>query len=383
MKIVIAPDSFKESLTAKQVAQTIENAFRQHLPSATVIKVPMADGGEGTSQSLIDALAGQWREVMVSGPLGTPVLARYGLVDTTPGNKLAVIEMAEASGLHLVNQSDRNPAHTCSRGTGELIVDALNQGANKIILGLGGSATNDAGTGMLTALGVRFLNEAGQCLPPGGLGLSQLAQVDVSGIDARLADIDLVVACDVDNPLIGEQGASAVFGPQKGADARLVQQLDAALAQFALVVQPLVQREFATTPGAGAAGGMGAALLAFSSAKLQPGIDIVSNAVGLAELCAGADIVVTGEGRIDGQSIAGKTPVGVARIAKAAGAKVVIGIAGCLGHGSEKVYQHGIDALFDCVTELCTLDQQLEQAEQKLSQTSEAVARFIASSICY
>lgn len=378
MKIVIAPDSFKESLTAKQVALTITEAFTKHLPDSDIIQVPMADGGEGTSQSLVDALDGEWREVEVAGPLGNPVTARYGLVETGPGSKLAVIEMAEASGLHLVANSDRNPALTSSYGTGELLLDAIEQGAQKIILGLGGSATNDAGVGMLQALGVKFLDAAGQSLPPGGLALAQLAQVESTHLDKRLASVELVVACDVDNPLIGERGASEVFGPQKGASPQLVKQLDAALAQFSVVVQPYVQKQFATTPGAGAAGGMGAALLAFTKATLQPGVEIVAETVGLAELCRDADLVITGEGRIDAQSIAGKTPVGVAKIAKQAGAKQVIAIAGCLGPGAELVYQHGIDAVFDCVTELCTLAQQLHQSEQKLSQASDAIARLMA-----
>lgn len=383
MKIVIAPDSFKESLTAKQVALTIAKAFNKYLPNSDIIQVPMADGGEGTSQSLVDALSGEWREVEVAGPLGSSVTARYGLVETMPGCKLAVIEMAEASGLHLVAPAQRNPAVTCSRGTGELIKDALDQGVSKIILGLGGSATNDAGVGMLQALGIKFLDAAGRPLPPGGLALSTLAQVESKNLDERLDRVDLVVACDVDNPLIGDRGASAVFGPQKGASTTVVKQLDSALAQFSFIVQPYVKKQFSITPGAGAAGGMGAALLAFTNCTLKPGVEVVAETVELAELCRDADLVITGEGRIDAQSIAGKTPVGVAKIAKQSGAKQVIAIAGCLGSGADLVYQHGIDAVFDCVSELCSLEMQLSLSEQKLSQTSEAVARFIASSICY
>lgn len=371
MKIVIAPDSFKESLTAKQVASTIARAWRGHHPDAEIIEVPMADGGEGTTQSLIDALGGSWIERSVSGPLGHPVAARYGMVDD-----LAIIEMAEASGLHRVPPAQRNPMVTCSRGTGELMVDALDRGANKIILGLGGSATNDAGVGMLKALGVRFSGDNGWPLSPGGGGLGALTDIDISQLHPRLEQVEIVLACDVDNPLTGKRGASAVFGPQKGASPEQVEVLDHALGHFAECVERQLSVSVAQRSGAGAAGGMGAALLAFTNAKLRPGVALVGDTLNLAEHCQGADLVITGEGRMDGQSIAGKTPVGVAKIAKAAGVKRVIAIAGSLGADVAEVYGYGIDAVFDCVDAIEPLEVVLANAEHKLWRVSDALARF-------
>ena len=372
MKIVIAPDSFKESLSAQQVAYTIQQAFIQHLPDADYYTVPMADGGEGTTKSLIDALTGDMVLLQVQDPLGEPVTAKYGLVKET-----AIIEIAEASGLHLVAKEQRNPEITCSFGTGEMILDALNRGVDKVIVGLGGSATNDGGAGMLTALGVKFLDASGKPVARGGAGLASITTIDSSALHPRVKEVSWLVACDVNNPLTGDFGASAVFGPQKGATLSQLLTLDQALQHYAYKVFNHTQIGVATSAGAGAAGGLGAAFLAFMNATLRPGVDIVADTLNLAEICQNADLVITGEGRLDAQSIAGKTPVGVARIAKAAGAKQVIAIAGCLGDGYEKVYEHGIDAVFDCLNQLQPIEVILSQGAENLRITADSLARLI------
>lgn len=372
MKITVAPDSFKESLTAQQVAATIAAAFRRHL-DADVVELPMADGGEGTTQSLVDALDGTWRQLSVRGPSGDAVPARYGLI-----GDLAVIEMAEASGLHRVPAEQRDVMRACSYGTGQLVRDALEHGVDRLIIGLGGSATNDGGVGMLKALGAGFHDPLGRSIPSGGGGLERLAGLDLDGLHPRLQEVDVLVACDVDNPLHGERGASAVFGPQKGASPQQVTVLDRNLAHFAELVSLETGRRIAHVPGAGAAGGMGAALIGFAQARLRPGIEIIAEAVGLAEACRDADLVITGEGRIDSQSVAGKTPVGVARIAKRAGVDNVLAIAGTLGEGYECVYQHGIDVAFDCLHQLAPLQTVLADAESNLLATADAVARLVA-----
>ncbi len=373
MKIVIAPDSFKESLSALEVARAIETGFRAHFPDAEIVCVPVADGGEGTVDAMVAATLGSRRDVAVRGPLGTPVSAFYGL---TGDGATAVIEMAAASGLMLVPTAARNPLITTSYGTGELIRAALDAGARHLILGIGGSATNDAGAGMLQALGARLLDAEGAELPPGGGALARLAHIDRSGIDPRLATCRIEVACDVDNPLTGSRGASAVFGPQKGATPTMVAQLDANLRHFADVVRRDLGAEVEDVPGAGAAGGMGAALIAFLGAALQSGVDIVTRAVGLEAQLADADLVITGEGRIDSQTPHGKTPIGVARLAKRHG-KPVIGIAGCLGAEVEVVHAHGIDAVFAAVARPCTLPEALAEARTNV----ERVARNVAATL--
>ncbi len=342
MKIVIAPDSFKESLSALEVANAIERGFKQVFPTAEYVKVPLADGGEGTVQAMVDACQGDIVKLRVTGPSGNQIEAFYGLLGD---GRIAVVEMAAASGLHLVPAGQRNPLTASSYGTGELIADAIKKGARKIILGLGGSATNDGGAGMMTALGARFLDHEGQAITAGGQSLAEIVQIDETQIDPRLADIQFDVACDVDNPLCGTKGASVVFGPQKGATPEMVKQLDKNLAHYAAQIKKHLGKDVLNIEAAGAAGGMGAGVLAFLSARLRPGIDIVMDTTGLAEIVTGASLVITGEGRIDGQTVHGKTPVGVARIAKAAGCEV-IGIAGCLGDDYEAVYSHGLDAVF-------------------------------------
>lgn len=369
-KIVIAPDSYKESLSALEVAQAVAAGFREIFPDAEYVLVPVADGGEGTVDAMVAATGGRQERVTVGGPLGEPVEAFYGL---TGDGRTAVIEMAAASGLALVPPARRNPLVTSSRGTGELIRAALDAGARRFILGIGGSATNDGGAGMVQALGARLLDAQGRDIGPGGGALAELERIDVSGLDARLAECRIEVACDVDNPLTGARGASAVFGPQKGATPAMVQALDANLARFARIVERDLGVAVEAAPGAGAAGGMGAAMMAFFGATLKPGIEIVTAAVDLGAHVRDADLVITGEGRIDFQTVHGKTPIGVARVARRHG-KPVIGIAGSLGADVGVVHEHGIDAVFSVLNKPCTLDEALRDAAANVTLTARNVA---------
>ncbi|HID9469708.1 TPA: glycerate kinase [Serratia liquefaciens] len=369
-KVVIAPDSFKESLSALEVAEAIERGFRQIFPQVQYVKLPMADGGEGTVDSMVAATGGEIVTVAVTGPLGQPVQAFYGLLGE---GETAVIEMAAASGLHLAPKVQRDPRMTTSYGTGELILAALERDVKTIILGIGGSATNDGGAGMMQALGARLLDENRQALPPGGAALAQLAYIDLSGVDSRLQQVSITAACDVDNPLCGANGASAVFGPQKGATPEMVTQLDAALRHYGTLLEQATGREVINAPGAGAAGGMGAALLGMLNARLRPGIEIVIETLQLEEALRDADLVITGEGRLDSQSIHGKTPIGVARVAKRFGLPV-IGIAGSLSKDYQVVHQHGIDAAFSVLDRVVSLEEALAEAADNLEVTARNVA---------
>lgn len=373
MKIVIAPDSFKESLTALQVAQAIEIGFKKIFPDAEYIKVPMADGGEGTVQSLIDAWQGQSMVTEVTAPLGNKVLAEWGL---SADRKTAIIEMAAASGLHLVAENERNPLITGSYGTGELIKAALNFGVEKIILGIGGSATNDAGVGMLQALGAAFLDDEGKPLVAGGAALKRLSKIDLSALDPRLATTQIEVACDVDNLLCGERGASAVFGPQKGATAAMIKELDVALSFFSQKVKLQLNKDIANIAGAGAAGGTGAGLQLLPNCCLKSGVDIILEVTHLSKEVADADLVITGEGRMDSQTVYGKTPVGVAKTAKRFN-KPVIAIVGCLRADYEVVYDAGIDAVFPIIRNLASLSDTLAQGRENLISTAQNVARTL------
>ncbi len=372
MKIVIAPDSFKESLTALEVAAAIETGLKKVMPDVEYVKIPMADGGEGTVQSLIDATEGRLKTVDVTAPLGDTVAADFGI---SGDGKTAIIEMAAASGLHLVPTAERNPLCTTSYGTGELIKAALDEDVKYIILGIGGSATNDGGAGMLQALGARLLDAAGESIGFGGGRLKDLAKVDLSGLDQRLGNIKIDVACDVDNPLCGEKGASAVFGPQKGATPEMVTELDQALAQFAAVVERDLDLDICNVAGAGAAGGMGGGLLLLPQVKLQSGVQIVMEAVNLADKVRDADLVITGEGRMDAQSAHGKTPVGVAKTAKQFG-KPVIAIVGCLREDYEVVYAQGIDAVFPIIRQLGSLEEILQNGHDNLVSAAQNVGRI-------
>ncbi|HFG1707308.1 TPA: glycerate kinase [Vibrio cholerae] len=372
MKVVIAPDSFKESLTAKQVCDAIQAGLARVWHDAKFVAIPVADGGEGTVQSLVDATQGRLVEVKVMGPQGKRVEAFYGMLGD---NQTAVIEMAAASGLHHVPLAQRDPKLTTSFGTGELIRHALDQGVTKLIIGLGGSATNDGGVGMLAALGARFTNADGDPIQLTGGGLRELTHIDLQDFDPRLQHCDILVACDVNNPLCGDKGASAVFGPQKGATPEDVQLLDGALRQFGLLTEKVTGKMVLESAGAGAAGGMGAALLAYTQARLRPGIEIVLETVQLAHQVSDADLVITGEGRIDSQTVHGKTPMGVAKVAKRFDVPV-LALCGCTGDNYQAVYQCGIDAVFAAVPRAMLLEDALKESDFNLADLAENVARL-------
>lgn len=370
MKIVIAPDSYKESLSAAEVAQAIEKGFREIFPDAQYVSMPVADGGEGTVEAMIAATQGTEHSTWVTGPLGEKVEACWGM---SGDGVTAFIEMAAASGLGLVPPEKRNPLITTSRGTGELILQALEHGAKRIIIGIGGSATNDGGAGMMQALGARLCDAEGQEIGHGGGSLSRLSRIDLSAIDPRLLDRMIHVACDVTNPLVGERGASRIFGPQKGATEAMIVELDRNLAHFADVIKASLQVDVKPIPGAGAAGGMGAALMAFLNAELRSGIEIVTEALKLEEQIHDCSLVVTGEGRIDSQSIHGKVPVGIARVAKKY-RKPVIGIAGSLTHDVGVVHHYGIDAVFSVLTTVSTLEEAFRGAFDNIYRASRNIA---------
>ncbi|CAE6937131.1 Belongs to the glycerate kinase type-1 family [Vibrio sp. B1FLJ16] len=370
MKIVIAPDSYKESLSAIEVAEAIETGFKRVFPDWQYVKCPVADGGEGSVEALVDASGGHLVKTQVVGPLGEPHQAFYGI---SGDKKTAFIEMAAASGIELVPVEQRNPYTATSYGTGQLIEHALEQGIRHLILCIGGSATNDAGCGMMQALGVSFKDAQGNELPYGGLALKSLENIDVTGLDPRLSECLIEVACDVTNPLTGTNGASYVYGPQKGATPEMVVRLDAALANFAEVVERDLNKQVNDIPGAGAAGGMGAAFCGFLNAELRPGIDIMTQAVGLEAIVQDADLVITGEGRLDSQSVNGKVPVGVAKVAKRYNLPV-IAIAGALADDVEEVYSHGIDAAFDTVYKITTFDEIVAQAKTNVIRSSFNIA---------
>ena len=373
MKIIIAPDSFKESLTAPDVANAIQEGLQRRLPDAQYIKMPIADGGEGTLDTLVNGYGGQIVTRDVMGPQGKPVSASFGVLNN---EETAVIEMATASGLELTTPDERNPLTSTTYGTGELIRAALDKGVNKIIIGLGGSATNDGGAGMMSALGARFLDRQGKTLPVGGAALAEIDSIDLSGLDHRIAQTEFIVACDVANPLTGDNGASAVFGPQKGASPEQVTLLDQALVCYSRVIESTTGIAVDRLPGAGAAGGMGAALVAFMNATLKPGIKLVLDLVKFDSVVQDADLVITGEGRMDAQSIQGKAPVGVALAAKVYNVPV-IALAGCLGDGVNSVYDHGIDAVFSVCQGPVTLQEALDTGYDNLVKTSEAIARTL------
>ncbi|WP_313468817.1 glycerate kinase [Carnobacterium sp.] len=373
MKIVIAPDSFKESLTALEAANAIEEGFKQVFPDAEYVKVPMADGGEGTVQSLVDATKGKIETLTVHGPLSEPVEAFYGV---SGDGKIAIIEMAAASGLHLVNPLERNPLVTSTWGTGELIQAALNKGVEEILIGIGGSATNDGGAGMIQCLGGKLLDKEGQQIVPGGVGLSELVTIDLSELNPKLKEVEIKVACDVDNPLTGPKGASYIYGFQKGGTAEQVEQLDQNLAHFASVVRQDLKEDIEFIAGAGAAGGLGGALLAFLAAKLQNGGVLVSELVGLENKICEADLVITGEGGINHQTIYGKTPICVAKIAQKYQVPV-IAVAGRLSGNYQAVYEHGITAVFSILSEITSLETALEVGYENIRNTAKNIAAVI------
>ncbi|MDR6580924.1 glycerate kinase [Pseudomonas extremaustralis] len=372
MKIVIAPDSFKDSLGAAEAAEAIALGLQEAFPQAEFVLCPMADGGEGTIDAILAALGGELRSDEVSGPLGEQVSARWGwLADT----RTAIIEMAEASGIQLVPVELRDAYSSTTWGTGELINAALEAGAESIVLTIGGSATNDGGAGMLQALGARLLDADGIDLKPGGASLLRLASIDISGLDPRLSLLSVKVAADVDNPLCGPNGASTTFGRQKGASPEQIVLLDAALSNFAEHVAHLQKKDWRKEPGAGAGGGIGFAALSFFNATFRPGVDVVADLTQLARHVDGADLVVTGEGRFDGQTLRGKTPLGVARVAQQAGVSVVV-IAGTLGEGYAQLYEHGISAAFSIVSGPMELADACLQAPQLLRERARDVGNL-------
>jgi glycerate kinase len=372
VKIVVAPDSFKECLSALRVAEAIARGLRRADPEAEVVLVPMADGGEGTVDAVVEATGGRRLRTTVTGPLGDPVEATFGV---TGDGATAVMEMAQASGLPLVPPQRRNPLVTTTYGTGELIGEALAEGVRTVIIGIGGSATVDGGAGMAQALGVKLTDASGRELGWGGGELGRLAHVDVGGLEERVLGVRFRVACDVTNPLLGERGAARVYGPQKGATPEMVAVLERDLTRFARIIARDLGVEVAKVPGAGAAGGLGAGLKAFLAAELVPGVEVVAEAVGLAEKMAGADLVITGEGKLDGQSAFGKTPVGVARLAKKEGIPVVA-LAGALGADVERVLAHGIDAYFGIADGPLRYEESLARAGELLASAAEQCLRL-------
>jgi glycerate kinase len=341
VKIVVAPDSFKGSLTALEVSDAIEKGIREVFPEAEIIKIPMADGGDGTVECLVNATGGEILREKVIGPLRNEILAHYGILGD---KKTAVIEMAAASGLTLVPENKRDPLITTTYGTGQLIKAALNQGCRKMIIGIGGSATNDGGAGMVQALGVKLLDREEKEVGFGGGELKKIVKIDISCMDNRLSDIKILVASDVNNPLCGPQGASRIYGPQKGATPEIIEELDKSLSYFAELIKRDLNKDVKDIPGAGAAGGLGASLMAFLNAELRPGIEIMIEAVKLEQAIKDADLVITGEGKIDSQTIYGKAPIGVAKIAKKYNIPV-IAVAAIISNDADIVHQYGIDNL--------------------------------------
>ncbi len=368
--ILIASDSFKGSASSFRVAELIEQGIRRVLPRAGVKRLAIADGGEGTVDAVIAARNGEIREVDVLGPLGDTVCARYGLF----GRDCAIIEMAEAAGITLVEQNRSNALLASSYGVGQLIVDALDAGVRHIYVGLGGSATSDGGSGMAKALGARFLNADGEDVAPGLAGLRDLARIDLAGLDPRLADTEIVAITDVTNPLTGPSGAVAMYGPQKGIDVRDVASADSWMRSYARMLEAICGRDIDAVPGAGAAGGLGAALTAFCGARVERGIEFVLDAIHIDEALEGVDLVVTGEGHMDAQSAFGKAPVGVARRAKARGIPVVA-VVGARAEDLGEVYESGIDLVVPAVIGPATLEECMADAATLLPIAGESVAR--------
>lgn len=344
-------------------------------PDAEVIVKPLADGGEGTTDALIEGMNGERIDLTVTGPMHTPVGAYYGYLKDT---NTAVMEMASAAGITLVPDSEKNPLLATSYGVGEMINDAIQRGCRNFIIGIGGSVTNDGGIGMLKALGVRFLDENGEDTGEGGQALAKVARIDVSGMNPLLKECHIQVACDVNNPLCGENGSTYVYGPQKGVTEDMKKTLDEAMAHFARVTSETLENDYMNTPGAGAAGGLGYAFLAYTGAALTPGIELILDAVGLEEELSGADVVVTGEGRLDFQTAMGKAPVGVARLAKKYNAKV-IAFAGSVTKEATACNKEGIDAFFPILRGVCTLAEAMDPvaARNNMTATVEQVFRLL------
>ena len=379
MKVTVAIDSFKGSLSTFQAGNAVAEGVKLVYPDAETAVCPLADGGEGTVDAIVAATEGERVEVTVRGPLGTPVTSSYGLISRT---KTAIMEMSAAAGITLVAEGDRNPLNTTTYGVGELIADAIKKGCRKFIVGIGGSATNDGGIGMLQALGFRFLDQDGNPVALGGKGLGDIAEIKIDSAMAELKDCVFCVACDVKNPLCGDNGCSAIYGPQKGATPEMIRDMDAWLGRFAELTKEVLPEADANIPGTGAAGGLGFAFLSYLNATLQSGIDLVIKETGLEEYIKNADIVVTGEGRLDGQSYMGKAPIGVAKLAKKY-EKPVVAFSGCVTDDAVICNEHGIDAFFPILRTPCTLQEAMEceQAYKNLKDTAQQVFRLIKTCI--
>ena len=375
MKVVIAIDSLKGSLSSMEAGMAIKDGILAAKPDAEVIVKPLADGGEGTTDALIEGMNGERIDLTVTGPMHTPVDADYGYLKDT---NTAVMEMASAAGITLVPDSEKNPLLATSYGVGEMINDAIQRGCRNFIIGIGGSVTNDGGIGMLKALGVRFLDENDEDAGEGGQALAKVARIDVSGMNPLLKECHIQVACDVNNPLCGENGSTYVYGPQKGVTEDMKKTLDEAMAHFARVTSETLENDYLNTPGAGAAGGLGYAFLAYTGAALTPGIELILDAVGLEEELSSADVVVTGEGRLDFQTAMGKAPVGVARLAKKYNAKV-IAFAGSVTKEATACNKEGIDAFFPILRSVCTLAEAMDPvaARNNMTATVEQVFRLL------
>lgn len=375
MKVVIAIDSFKGSLSSAELGEALEKGIRKVYEDAEVIKVPIADGGEGTVEAMVEGTGGEFIEIEVHDPLMRPIMAKYGIL----GNgKTAIIEMAAASGLPLVPQALRNPMKTSTYGTGEMVKDAIERGCREFILGIGGSATNDGGLGMMQALGFKFYDEKGTLLGQGGEIMERVAKIDASEVLKEIRECSFLVACDVDNPFYGPRGAAHVFSRQKGASEEMVIELDNGLKKLAETIKNILGKEIDFLPGAGAAGGLGGGLVAFLDATLKPGTEIILEEVGLERHLKDADFVITGEGRIDFQTVMGKAPIGVAKLAKKYGVPA-IGVAGSIGKDAEAVHSEGLESFFSILSSPMSLEEAMrrETAEEAVSKSAEEIFRLI------
>lgn len=376
MKVVIAIDSFKGSLTSMEAGYAAKEGVSAAMPEAEIIVKPLADGGEGTVDAMIEGLGGKRTDVTVTGPLGKPVSAYYGYIKE---NRMAIMEMASAAGIILVKENEKDPMTASTYGVGEMIRDAIKRGCRNFIIGIGGSATNDGGIGMLKALGYEFLDADGRDAGKGAQALSKIVSVRTDNICPELSECRFQISCDVDNPLCGKNGATYIYGPQKGVTEEMKEPLDQAMANYANVTSHILGKDNSHTRGAGAAGGMGYAFLSYLDAKLTPGIDLILESTGLEEVLKNADIVVTGEGRLDHQTAMGKAPVGVARAAKKYGAKV-IAFAGSVTKDANACNKVGIDAFFPIVRGVSTLEEAMdsENAKTNMAAAAEQVFRLIA-----
>ncbi|SDD87772.1 glycerate kinase [Pricia antarctica] len=373
MNVVIAPDSFKECLSAKEVALNMALGVAEIMPEAEIVQIPISDGGEGMLEALVNGSQGRFVSVKVKDPLLRDIEAQYGILDD---QKTAVIELAKASGLDLLAEKEKDPLSTSTFGTGQLIKDALDKGCTKLIIGIGGSATNDAGTGMISALGARFLNAKGEILKQGGGSLGELERIDISDLDKRLADCEVLVACDVSNPLTGETGASFVYGGQKGGSHETLQLLDKNLTHYAAILKKDLNIAIDTVPGSGAAGGTGAALMAFMGGKLTEGIGLVLDTLNMDEYLKKADVVITGEGKIDQQTLYGKTIAGIAKMAKRHNVPVIV-ITGKIGDAIGGIYENGVTAVFSIVDQPMELEHAITDAPRLIQNCTKAVFQTI------